>query len=234
MKLAIMQPYFFPYLGYFQLINAVDKFVIYDDITFIKQGWINRNYILLNGDKHLFTIPLKNISSNALIHETKVAPKPFNWQHKLLQTFQQAYQKAPFFKDVFPLLEIIIAGSTGKSIADIARKSIISVLNYLDIKTVIIASSAVYKNDSLKNTSRVIDICQKEAACVYLNAAGGFGLYNKEEFSSHGIQLKFIQSALQPYNQFQNNFISSLSIIDVLMFNSADRVREMLNDYKLV
>jgi hypothetical protein len=234
MKLAIMQPYLFPYLGYFQLINAVDKFVIYDDIAFIKQGWINRNYILLNGTKHLFTIPLQNISSNTLINETRISTKPYNWQHKLLQTVTQSYKKAPFFKEVFPMIEKVISGSTGNPIAVVVRESINSVIHYLEIKTVIIPSSAIYRNDHLKNATRVIDICQKESASVYINAPGGFDLYNKEDFSSQGLQLNFIKPVLHSYKQFQNNFISSLSIIDVLMFNNIDRVHEMLNDYELV
>src|SRR5690242_20202094 len=206
MKLAIMQPYFFPYLGYFQLINAVDKFVIYDDITFIKQGWINRNYILLNGAKHLFTIPLKNVSSNTLIHETKVAPKPFKWQHKLLQTFQHAYQKAPFFKDVFPVIEKIIIGSVNKNISDVATQSIHAVMDYLSIPKIVVNSSSKYQNANLKNTERIIDICKKEAADIYINAIGGTELYDRNQFVENDIVLQFIQPELKPYPQFDYEF----------------------------
>src|SRR6476620_1801279 len=131
MKLAIMQPYVFPYSGYFQLMNAVDKFVFYDDVAFIKQGWINRNNILLDGKKYLFTVPVKNISSFSLINETYVSDKPFNWQKKLLNTFRLAYGKAPFFKKVFPMIEEVINSSCDQSISTVAKNSINIVLQYL-------------------------------------------------------------------------------------------------------
>ena len=223
-----MQPYLFPYLGYFQLINAVDKFVIYDDIAFIKQGWINRNFILLNGSKHLFTIPIQNISSNALINGTKVAPKPFNWQRKLLQTFKQAYKKAPFFKDVFPMIEKVIIGSLDKNISDVATQSIGSVMNYLSVKNTLVKSSSIYQNADLKNADRLIDICKKEAADIYINAIGGMELYGQHQFLENHIKLQFVQPALEPYRQFNHEFISGLSIIDVLMFNPVEKIKDDL------
>ena len=128
-----MQPYFFPYTGYFQLIIAADKFVIYDDVNFIKQGWVNRNYILLNGGKFLFTIPVQNISSNIIINQTIISSSPYNWENKLLQTIAHAYKKAPFFKKVFPVLESVIIGSTGKTIGMAATESIEAVMKYLSL-----------------------------------------------------------------------------------------------------
>ena len=149
-----MQPYLFPYNGYFQLINAVDKFVIYNDIAFIKQGWINRNYILLNGSKHLFTIPVKSISSYTFISETIVSDKPHNWDYKLLNTFKQGYRKAPFYNEVFPLIENVIIDAKDKIISDKIRKSIELIIKYLDINTIIVESSAINQNKKLKKSGR--------------------------------------------------------------------------------
>ena len=191
-----MQPYLFPYLGYFQLISAVDKFVVYDDVTFIKQGWVNRNYILLNGAKYLFTFPVKSISSNVLISETIVSKTPFNWQYKLLQTINQAYKKAPFFEDVFPIVELIILESTDKSIANIATESIEAVMKYLSIQTDVQVSSSIYENDHLKRVDRVIDICTKENAITYVNAIGGQELYKQEAFSKSAMNLCFLKCKL--------------------------------------
>ncbi|MDN3655878.1 WbqC family protein [Ferruginibacter paludis] len=235
MKLSIMQPYLFPYLGYFQLINAVDKFVVYDDVAFIKQGWINRNFLLLNGRKYLFTFPVKSISSNAPINETFVSKTPFNWQQKLQQTIIQAYRKAPFFKDVFPMVESIISQSTDKPIAQVATESIEAVVKYLSIKTDIQLSSSIYENDHLKNTDRVIDICTKENAIAYINAIGGQQLYKQETFAQKKINLYFIKSTLPAYEQFDREFINGLSIIDVMMFNSPEKVKnDFLPMYSLV
>jgi len=233
MKLAIMQPYIFPYIGYFQLINAADKFVFYDDVTFIKQGWINRNNILLNGKKYLFTIPVKNISSFAAINETYVSDKPFSWGKKLLSTFTQAYNKAPFFNEVFPLIEKVMSGSSNQSISSVAKDSIISVMQYLNMQTEIVESSSIYNNSELKSEERIIDICQKENADTYINAPGGMALYQAKHFEVIKTILSFLEVVLERYHQFENEFVPGLSIIDVLMFNSVEEVRSMLANCRI-
>ncbi len=214
MKLAIMQPYLFPYIGYFQLINVADKFVVYDDITFIKQGWINRNCILLNGVKHLVTIPVKSISSHTLISDTIVSNKPDNWEHKLSNTIRQAYNKAPFFSEVFPLIESVLLPAKGKVISDVIRMSIHFIMGYVGINTIIVESSSIYQNHALKNQERVIDICKKEKANTYINAIGGSDLYSAEQFMKKNITLQFLKSNSTPYQQFTEPFVPSLSIIE--------------------
>ncbi len=233
MRLAIMQPYIFPYIGYFQLINSVDKFVFYDDVTFIKQGWINRNNILCNGEKKLFTIPVRNISSNSLINETIVSDKPINWDKKFISTIIQSYKKAPYFKQVFPIIEKNINGSINTTISDVSKSSVISVLDYLGITKEITYSSTLYKNASLNAEHRVVDICLKESAKSYHNAIGGKELYEKSFFKSKGIELCFLEPSLLNYSQSVREFISGLSIIDVLMNNSIEDVNILLNKYNL-
>lgn len=231
MKLAVMQPYFMPYIGYFQLINAVDRFVILDDVNYINKGWINRNRILINGKDGLFTIPLKGSSQNRLICEIEIADID-NWKSKLLRTIYYNYSKAPYFREIFPLVENIVLCSE-KSITAYNYNSICIVNQYLTIGTEIIPSSKVYKNNNLRGQERILDICQKEEATVYINAANGFRLYSKREFANNNIELLFIIPEIMEYSQFNKEFIPGLSIIDVLMFNPVSVIQEYLNNFKL-
>lgn len=231
-KLAIVQPYLFPYIGYFQLINAVDKFVVYDDVAFIKQGWINRNNILVNGSPFLFTIPIRNISSYSLIRETEVS-YDIDWKSKLFKTIQESYRKAPYFKTGFQIIENTFANDE-QYISKIAIKSILEIVKYLGLQTDLKESSTSYLNSELSSQERVIDICKKELASQYINPIGGKELYSKDVFRSQGIQLNFIKTQPVKYKQFKNSFISSLSIIDILMFNSPAEINTMLQAYELL
>ncbi len=232
MRIAIMQPYLFPYIGYFQLINAVDKFIVYDDVNFIKQGWINRNNILVNGKAYLFSIPVVNISSYSLIYQTEISYK-VEWSNKLLKTIRQSYQKSPYFSDVFYLIEDLFTHKN-EHISELALKSIKLVTGYLNIKTEIKETTQNYKNAQLSAQNRVLDICKIEKATNYINVSGGIHLYHKEDFGKENIQLNFIKPTHVEYKQFNNDFIPWLSIIDVMMFNAPEQIREMLNNYEII
>lgn len=229
MKLAIMQPYFLPYIGYFQLIRAVDKFVIYDDVNYIKQGWINRNRILLNGSDHMLTLKLEGASSFKLINEIKTG----NNKDKLLKTISQAYIKAPFYKDSISIIKNILSNDENNLAKFIAR-SIIAVSEYLKLNTTFIISSEIGKNNNLKADNKVIHICNILGATHYINAIGGMELYSKQKFLDAGIQLEFIKSKPVTYAQLNGNFIPWLSIIDVMMFNSPEIIQNMMNQYELI
>lgn len=234
MTLAIMQPYIFPYIGYFQLIEVADKFVVYDDVTFIKQGWINRNYLLLNGKKFLFTVPLKDISSNKLIKDTQIDDLKYpSWARKFLLTIEQAYKKAPFFSIVYDLLEATFKRDHN-SISSLAAQSLINTSDYLGLKTAFINSSAIYRNEHLKGQERVLDICKAEGVDRYINVPGGQNLYSKEEFERNKMKLEFISSKEITYPQFNNSFIPWLSIIDVMMFNDVNKIHEFTKNYDLI
>lgn len=230
-KIAIMQPYFFPYIGYWQLINAVDIFVLYDDVNFIKKGWINRNNILLNKSKHLITIPLLNVSQNKHINECIISDddKIIN---NIIKTINLAYRKAPYYNLVFPTLEKII--KTKGSISDLVLKSVLWIKEYLNIDTEIILSSSIDKNNELKGQDKIIEIVKKLNGNHYINAIGGQELYDKEIFNNNEIKLNFIKMKEIKYKQFNNEFIPNLSFIDVLMFNSPEEIKRMLNDYELI
>ncbi len=229
MKLAIMQPYFLPYIGYFQLIKAVNLFIIYDDVQFIKGGWINRNYMLLNGGKFMFNLILKGASANKLINEISVQPN----QNKLLKTIYHSYNKAPYFESAFPVIENIL-NYEDKNLAKFIGNSIITICNYSEIDTKIIYSSALEKNNELKAQEKIIHICKLLDADTYINAIGGQELYDKETFKKFCIDLKFIKCNLTSYPQFKNEFIPWLSILDVMMFNSTDEINKMLDNYEFI
>jgi len=229
MKLGIMQPYFLPYIGYWQLINAVDKYVIYDDVQFIKGGWINRNNVLINGQKQLFNLLLSGASPNKLINEITVQDN----QTKLIRTIELNYKKAPMFQQVFPLFLHIMEHSD-KNLAKFIGNSIVEISKYLSIQTEFIYSSTLDKDNTLRAQDKVLDICKLLNAIKYINAIGGADLYSKESFANNGIQLSFLESKILPYKQLNSEFVPYLSILDILMFNSQERVKTMLDNYKLL
>lgn len=229
MTVGIMQPYLFPYIGYFQLMKAVDTFVIYDDVNFIKQGWINRNKILLNGSDFMFNIMLKGASSFKKINEIEVRGNHL----KLITTMEQSYGKAPYFSDAFPLISNILLNKE-TNLARYLSNSLIEITKNLGIKVSILISSEIEKDAFLKGDDKVINICNQLKATNYINAIGGQELYSKDKFSENGLILNFIKTKPIVYKQFKDPFTPWLSIIDVMMFNSPDAITEMLNQYELV
>lgn len=233
MKIGIMQPYFFPYIGYWQLINAVNKFVIYDNIQFTKNSWIRRNRILVDGKDKLFTLPIKNDSDYLDVRDRYLSEKYEDVRKKLLNQIKMAYKRAPQFEDVFPIIEECI-NFNNDNLFEYIYHSIIKVKKYLNINTEIIISSTINMNHSLKNKYRVIETCKVLKGDTYINPIGGVELYDREEFLQNGIELKFLQTNKFEYNQYKNIFVPNLSIIDVMMFNSLERIHEILNEFKTV
>lgn len=232
MKLGIMQPYFMPYIGYFQLINAVDKYVICDDVNYIKGGFVNRNRILINGQPSYINVPLKNVSQFKHINEIELSDDKSMFD-KQLKTIARTYRKAPYFKEVYDILENIFSNKYD-NLAEINIASIKSVCKYLNIETEILISSSMERDRNLKREHMVMDICKIMNADEYYNAIGGTSLYDKNQFLKEGIKLSFIKTNDIIYDQFKNEFIENLSIIDVMMFNSKDKIHQLLKEYKLV
>jgi hypothetical protein len=232
-KIAIMQPYFFPYIGYFQLINAVDEFIIYDNIQYTKKGWINRNRILVNGKDQLFTLPIKKDSDYLNVLERTISETWVKERIKLINIIQSSYVKAPYFKEVNELIKDCLLDNENnlfKFLLNVLTK----INNYLDISTPVIISSDIKINHSLKSQDKVLSICGEQKANAYINAIGGIELYDKEVFLNKNITLNFIKSENIEYKQFNNKFIPWLSIIDVMMFNSVEDIKKYLNSYTLV
>lgn len=228
-----MQPYFLPYIGYFQLINAVDTFVLLDDVNFIKRGWINRNNILLNKQAHMISIPIDKPSQNKLINETKINFTDKN-KEKLIKTIHMAYSKAPMFDEVYPIIENII-NNKETDLTNFLLNSFIQLSNYLGIKTEFLLSSQINKDNSLKSQYRIIEICEKLNTKTYINLPGGKSLYDKESFLKEKIELRFIMPNIDNvvYKQFNNDFIENLSFLDIIMFNDRKKALSFLQEYSL-
>lgn len=232
MKLAIMQPYFFPYIGYFQLIAAVDLFIVYDNIKYTKKGWINRNRILRNGKDMMFSLPLKNASDYQDVCERELAVD-FN-RNKLLNQFKESYRRAPYFAQTFPLVEQLVRFED-TNLFRYLHYSIVKTCEHLSITTEIKVSSSIAIDHGLKNQDKVLALCKAVGASTYVNTIGGRGLYAKEAFREQGIDLKFIQSKPFEYSQFGDPFVPWLSIIDVMMFNSVETIKEsLITKYELI
>ena len=232
MKLGIMQPYFFPYIGYFQLINAVDKYVLYDDVNFIKGGWINRNRILVNGEDKYINEPMLGASPNKLINEVNVNTNEA-LVNKNIRMLENAYRKAPYFNEIYALISDILHYDCN-NIAEFNYNAISKVCKYLGINTEIIISSHINKDNSLRAEEKVIAICKALHADEYINTSSGMELYSFDNFMNNNIKLYFLKSGNIKYKQFNNEFIPNLSIIDVMMFNSKDEISVFLNDYILI
>lgn len=233
MKVAIMQPYVFPYIGYFQLIQAVDTFVFYDDVHFKKKGFINRNSILVNGKSNMFTIPCKAISQNKLINEHQIN---FDLPAKLkfLNTLKHAYSKAPYFDNVYPLIETFLLTIADTTISNFAIESVKLSSKYMDLKKQwVISSESHGATKGMGKADRLISISKNERADTYVNVIHGNTLYNKGYFENQEISLKFLKPKIVKYKQFDFNFAPNLSIIDVMMFNSKKDIYDLLNQVEL-
>jgi hypothetical protein len=232
MKVAIMQPYFFPYLGYFQLMAAVDVFIVYDNIQYTKKGWINRNRLLRNGEAAVFSLPLQNASDFLEIRERSIAAdfKP----EKLLNKFAGAYRHAPGFASVFPLIDEIVRYEEA-NLFRFLYHSIRRTCEYLDIRTQLRISSEMDVDHGLTKQEKVLAICRAAGAATYVNSIGGVDLYSSAEFRKWDVDLKFLRSAPFEYGQFDHDFTPLLSIVDVLMFNPIETVRARLSSgYELI
>jgi len=233
MNIAIMQPYFLPYIGYFQLIKASDIFVFYDDVNYVNRGWINRNRILLNNQPHKFVIPCTKLSQNKLINEIDVSID-FNTNKKLRNLVEMAYKKAPFFKTVFSIFESCL-NFPDTNLAKYTTNSVLEICNYLGINRTFKISSIDYpETKGQMKADRLIEISQQENANKYINGEGGQLIYEKKYFQEKGIELFFLKTTNQEYQQFGADFIPSLSILDVLMFNDVESVKSLLNKYSLI
>jgi len=232
MKLAIMQPYFFPYIGYWQLIHAVDRFVVYDDVNFINRGWINRNRILINGKPSYITVPLKQASQNKKIRDIGIVQET-TWQNKLVRTIDNTYRKAPFYHDVFPVIESLI-NYDSQGLSDYLVHQLSTLSHFMGIDTEFIVTSCCYGNEALSGQERIIDICQREEADIYVNPQNGLSLYDDQFFSDKNIGLRFIVMQPVPYQQKADTFIPYLSIIDTLMQVGPSQIKDHLESFDLL
>ena len=226
MKVAIMQPYFLPYIGYFQLIAAVDLFIVYDNIKYTKKGWINRNRMLQNGEDVIFSLPLKGASDSRNVCERDLSSE-FS-RDKLLSQFSGAYRRAPYFEQTIALVEKIVRYDDN-NLFRFLRHSIVTTCRHLGIETEIRSSSDIAIDHRLTSQDKVMALCAAVGASTYVNASGGMALYSTQTFRERGLDLKFIQPKPVPYPQFGHPFVPWLSIIDVMMFNPFETIQTWIS-----
>jgi hypothetical protein len=252
MKLGMNQPYFFPYLGFYQLIAAVDRFVIYDNLNYTQYGWINRNrFLVVGGEPTYFNARTEGSSPNKRIREVKLSSKT-NWRRKLLNTFLLNYRKSPFFAETYDLIEGIVRHET-ESLSELATRSITKVCEHLRITTDIVENpifdeleislqtenfSRVFPTIQLprpeRKVFRVIAVCHMMNVTEFVNAIGGQALYDKADFQANGIDLHFLKSRDEPYQQTTRQYYPGLSILDVLMNCGKEGTIKRLSNYDLV
>ncbi len=232
MNLSIMQPYFLPYIGYFQLIAAADIFIVYDNIKYTKKGWINRNRMLRDGEPVTFSLPLKKDSDSLDVRERDLAAD-FD-PDKLLNQFDSAYRKAPHFTSTWPVIEEILRHED-RNLFGFLHHSIVRICSHLGITTEIRTSSDIVIDHSLKNQDKVLALCGAAGANLYVNPVGGMELYSKDEFSTKGVDLRFLRSKELVYPQFRKSFVPWLSILDVMMFHDLKSLHDVIETgYELI
>ena len=228
-----MQPYFFPYIGYFQLISAVDEFIVYDHIKFSKKGWINRNRILVNGSPTYITLPLSRASDHLNVNERFLSGSWVNERRRLINRITESYRRAPQFDTVFPLLETCLFFDN-PNLFDFINHSLGVMREYLEIDTRITISSTISYDQASKAENKVLSLLKAVGAKGYINPIGGQELYSRERFHANGVDLAFLRSGTIEYRQFQNPFVPNLSIIDVAMFNPKEAIKRFLGIYDLI
>jgi len=226
--IGIMQPYFFPYLGYFQLISAVDEFVIYDNIKYTKKGWINRNRFILNGQPAYFSIPLQNGSDSLDINQRLISSDYS--ASRFINQLSEAYRKTPFFEETLPLIESV-AHQPQRNLFTFLHAGLLATCQHLLLPTPLLVSSDIELASALKGQARVIGLCQARRATRYINPAGGMDLYDDAHFASHGLTLRWLQAGLPSYAQPRAPaFVPALSILDVLCCAGRNQTRRWIRE----
>lgn len=228
--IVAMQPYFFPYEGYFQLLASADEIVLLDDVQFTRKGWINRNRIARDQELQI-SIPVSANSRSALISEMEISPSFFPGQ--LIKQLEHTYSKSENFEEIISLLKVVINNDDVR-LCSWLRNSLEVINTYLGISTKILYSSEIDPSPSARGSQRIINLCEKRNATTYVNLSGGRNLYSHEEFSNRNIELKFIESNLSKYPRKNQSFIPALSIIDLMMYiNCIDLRSRIQNDFSI-
>lgn len=255
MKLAIMQPYFFPYIGYFQVIHAVDKYVLHGGLPYLKKGWVNRNRILgPEGRPAFVNAEIRARSSHTKIDDIELV-RSRHWKDKFLRGVSYNYRKSPFFDDVYALIESSVAADVER-LSELNKRCIVSVCDFLGIRTTIETDGRSYAplEERLskpeaemtvefpglrlpeygRKVVRILEICRQEGADTFVNAIGGRALYDRAEFRRNGVELYFVETLPFTYPQRAPQFVPDLSIIDVLMSCGRAGTAKLLASYRLV
>lgn len=230
MRLAIMQPYFFPYIGYYALINYVDRFILFDVPQFIRHGWIERNRVLKPNEGWMYVkVPLEKHSRDTAIKDVQIRTHE-HWQEKILQQLIHYKKKAPYYQEVRELLNQCFDYDT-PSIVDLNRHILENTCEYIGINTPIEVLTAMnLQYESAKAADEwALNISLAMGANEYVNPPGGEDFFDRKKYHDKKIKLTFLETSIEPYDQKRSIFEPGLSIIDVLMFNDPEVVNKMIN-----
>jgi hypothetical protein len=253
-KLAIMQPYFFPYIGAYQLIYEVDKYIIYGLVNYKNDGWFHKNRLIeVNRGPFYFYVQMIDSSIHKKFYEIKINPDK-KWRNKLIKTIEHNYRNSFYYEETVYLINNIIF-SDYNDLLHFNANSIIQICKHLDINTEILICKNEYEDleqnldiqygnkinssncrsyDIERKTARIIKICQREGASAYINPIGGQSLYSEKIFKEYGIELHFLKTRGIKYNQKWNNFEPNMSILDVLMNCGKEKTKDFLKEYDIV
>jgi hypothetical protein len=225
MKLGIMQPYFFPYPGYFQLISITDQWIVFDIVQYIRHGWINRNRILKPGDGWQYIIAPVKAQSHELLIKDAVVDTNQNWKDKVIAQLAH-YKKAPFYSSTIAIVKECLFGTDSIFIRDINVHILETICKYLDIQfNYQICSDMTLDFDKVKGPGDwALQISHQMNATEYINPPGGKSIFDVSSFKEHGITLSFLEPSLPVYSQRRKTFESGLSIIDVMMWNPLEEI----------
>jgi len=235
MKLAIMQPYFLPYIGYISLVKHTDRFVLFDTVQFIRHGWIERNRVLKDSGWQYIKVPLQKHSLNTKIQEIKINNVE-NWRDKIFAQLQYYKRIAPYYAETIEVIKKGMAEKTD-SITKLNYCMLQSVCKYLHISFNCSIFSEMDINIEAANEPDewALNICKAMGYDEYWNPPNGKSFFDPAKYVKAGIKLVFLEQVLSVYPQGKGraNFEPGLSIVDVMMFNPVEAVNAMLDDYRI-
>lgn len=240
MKLGIMQPYIFPYIGYWQVIFNTDQWIFFDTVQYNKRSWMNRNRILhpdSNQDFQYFTVPIKKISRGTLIKDAEIN-QGIKWKEKILGQLT-VYKRlhAPYYNEVLGLVKFILESANSPSFLELCIISTVEICRILKIEfNYKIASQTEFDRAKIITPGDwALEICKAQQAEIYINPYSGYEIFDEFQYKKNNIELRFLKPELIKYQQSKREkFIPSLSIIDVMMFNGFSATEKMIkNDFKI-
>ena len=229
MKVAVMQPYFFPYIGYFQLMHAVDCFVIFDDVQYIERGWVNRNLVRLDDRAIWLTLPVWKAARHLRINERSYALDD-QTRGDVLRRIQACYSRSSNHTEMGALVATIMESSES-NVARFNGHLLRVIAGVLGIDCAIVYASETADCGTLRGVERILELCRVLGATHYVNAIGGKALYDEAAFSMQGIKLSFLSSKIEP--PILREGPQHLSIIDTLMTHPVSTIRSMLTHHEL-
>jgi hypothetical protein len=233
MRIALMQPYFFPYLGHFDLLNMVDEWIVFDTAQYMRSHWMNRNRILHPaGGWEYITVPVRKHPTNTPGHQVEIA-MAIDWRNRILRKLQHYRNKAPYYQDVMDFVEECFA-DVGPNLSETNIRILEKTRTRLGIKTPmrVLSRMDLRLEPVLGPGDWGFEISRLLGAREYVNPAGGAALFDRDQFEKHGIKLTIQNFSNIAYDCRPYRFEPGLSIIDVMMWNRPEQIKNYLDTWR--